>query len=206
MTRSTDHRETSPGVAEERHDAIRVHDRTFVPFLSSEEILQGVDRVAEAIRARHSETNPLCICVLKGAVFFYTDLLRRLDFPLEADFVRVSSYGSGMRSGGTLTFTAEPGTEVAGRNVIVVEDIVDTGRTIAELRRYLSVRGATTVEVASLLYKPEADEIGSPPEFTAFEIPNRFVVGYGLDYAEEGRNLPGLFVLAPSEHAGNDAK
>jgi len=193
------HRQGSEGSRAEAGDRHVVNGRIFVPFLTSEEIADGVANVADAIRERHRETNPLCIGVLKGAVIFFADLVRKLEFPLTTDFLRIASYGDGMVSGGTLSFTAEPGTEIGDRNVIVVEDIVDTGRTMAALRRYLADRGAASVEVAALLYKPEADEIGRPPEYVAFEIPNRFIVGYGLDYAEEGRNLPGLYAIARDE-------
>lgn len=100
-----------------------------------------------------------------------------------------------MVSSDSLTFTAEPGTEIAGRNVIVVEDIIDTGRTASVLRRYFHRKGAASVKVAALLYKPEAADSNEQPDYVGFEIPNRFVVGYGLDYGEEGRNLAGIYVL-----------
>lgn len=177
-------------------EQIVVNERTFVPLISPEEIAGGVSDVAERIDKQYHQQFPLCICVLKGATFFFVDLLRKLDFPVSVDFVRASSYGDEMTSSGTLSFTAEPGTEIKGRNVIVVEDIIDTGRTAAELRQYFKNRGAASVEVAALLYKPDADAVGQVPEYVGFEIPDRFVVGYGLDYAEQGRNLPGIYVLA----------
>lgn len=183
-------------------DGIVLNDRRFVPFISQEEIAAGVESVAGEIRSRHRESAPLLVCVLKGATLFFADLVRRLDFPVTIDFVRVSSYGDGMASSGKLTFTAEPGTELTGRNVIVVEDIIDTGRTVSSLRAYFKERGAACVEVATLLHKPEADCSNESPEYVAFEIPNRFVVGYGLDYAEHGRNLPGIYVLAEEEVHG----
>lgn len=177
-------------------EQIVVNGRAFVPFLAAEEIADAVGKVAAQIDEQYRGNYPLCVCVMKGAMFFFTDLVRKLDFPVQVDFVRASSYGDAMTSSGTLSFTAEPGTEITGRNVIVVEDIIDTGRTARALREYFIGRGAETVEVASLLYKPEADTLGQTPEYVGFEIPDRFVVGYGLDYAEEGRNLPGIFVLA----------
>lgn len=177
-------------------EQIVVNGRAFIPFLAAGEVAEAVQRVAAQIDERYRGKYPLCICVMKGAMFFFTDLVRMLDFPVQVDFVRASSYGAEMTSSGTLSFTAEPGTEITGRNVIVVEDIIDTGRTALALRNYFSERGAESVEVASLLYKPEADTLGQVPEYVGFEIADRFVVGYGLDYAEEGRNLPGIFVLA----------
>lgn len=183
-------------VEERIEDGIVVNGNLFVPFISPEEIGEGVARVAESLHGRYKGTMPLVICVLKGATLFFADLLRSLDFPVTIDFVRASSYGDEMKSSGTLSFTAEPGTEITGRNVIVVEDIIDTGRTVAALRQYFVERHAASVEVAALLYKPEAHSAGEKPEHVAFEIPDRFVVGYGLDYAEQGRNLPGIYVLA----------
>lgn len=177
-----------------------VNGRYFVPFMSPIEIAHGVEVVAAGLRSRYAESAPLLVCVLKGATLFFADLLRALEFPVTIDFVQVSSYGGGMASSGTLTFTAEPGTEIAGRNVIVVEDIVDTGRTVAALREYFLERQAASVEVAALLYKPEAHCAGAKPEYVAFEIANRFVVGYGLDYAEQGRNLSGIYVLEDDSH------
>lgn len=189
---------------QDHQSLVIVNGRSFTPFIAPEEIAGGVERVAASLRARYADAEPLMICVLKGATMFFADLLRSLDFPVQIDFVRASSYGDGMTSSGTLTFTAEPGTEIAGRNVIVVEDIIDTGRTVAALREYFAARHAASVEVAALLYKPEAHCAGETPEYVAFEIANRFVVGYGLDYAERGRNLPGIYVLAEEEQLTTD--
>lgn len=100
-----------------------------------------------------------------------------------------------MTSGRSLTFTAHPGTEIRGRDVIVVEDIVDSGRTQTEIRAYLGQKGAASVEVASLLHKPTAGSTGTAPEYRGFEIEDRFVIGYGLDYAEQGRQYPAIYVL-----------
>lgn len=187
--------------ASNQREGVVLHDRLFVPYITPQEIARGVEEVAARIRDRRSESAPLLICVLKGATLFFADLLRSLDFPVTIDFVRASSYGNGMVSGETLTFTAEPGTEIAGRNVIVVEDIIDTGRTVTALREYFAARHAQTVEVAALLYKPAAHHTGEKPEYVAFEIADRFVVGYGLDYAEQGRNLSGIYVLAEEGEA-----
>jgi hypoxanthine phosphoribosyltransferase len=175
--------------------AIEIAGLRFVPMISREAIAAEVARVAESIGERYAAANPIVICVLSGAAIFHADLVRKLPFPLELDYVRVSSYNGSLASSGTIIFTAECSTRPDGRNVILVEDIVDTGRTVHRLREYFTERGAASVAVASLLYKREADLFAHAPEFVAFEIPNRFVIGYGLDYTGQGRNLPGVYVL-----------
>ncbi|MDB5035886.1 MAG: Hypoxanthine-guanine phosphoribosyltransferase [Chlorobi bacterium] len=167
----------------------------FVPMIGSGEISRGIAAVAGALVERYRDRNPLMICVLNGAAIFHADLIRLMPIALEVDYVRVSSYDGGLSSSGTIIFTASASTQLTGRNVIVVEDIVDTGRTVDWLRGYFMERGAASVEVASLLYKREAHMMGNPPEYAAFEIPNRFVVGFGLDYRQQGRNLPAVYLL-----------
>ncbi|MCB0713642.1 MAG: hypoxanthine phosphoribosyltransferase [Ignavibacteriae bacterium] len=178
---------------------ILLKGKRFVLSFSLSEIENAVDRIASRLdrdfEPEEGEASPLLVCVLKGATPFFSDLIRRLCQPVQLDFVRASSYGGEMVSSGSLTFTAEPGTEIRGRNVIVVEDIIDTGRTASALRRYFHQKGAASVTVAALLYKPEAGDLSEKPDYVGFEIPDRFVVGYGLDYAEEGRNLAGIYVL-----------
>ena len=179
-------------------EAIVLKGKRFVPLLSREEVERAVEEIASALERvfvnEEGSDPPLFVCVLKGGTLFFADLIRRLRFPVHLDFVRASSYGEEMVSSGSLTFTAEPGTEIRGRNVIIVEDIIDTGRTATALRRYFHRKGAASVQVAALLYKPEAGGEGEEPEYSGFRIPDRFVVGYGLDYGEEGRNLAGIYV------------
>jgi hypoxanthine phosphoribosyltransferase len=175
--------------------SVVIGDLRFVPMIEPGELREGVARVAAELAARWAGELPLMVCVLNGAAIFHADLVRMMPFPLEVDYLRVSSYQGGIASSGTIIFTANLSTQVTGRNVIVVEDIVDTGRTAEWLRRYLLENGAGTVEVAALLYKREADRVGRRPEYVAFEIPDRFVVGYGLDYMQQGRNLSALHVL-----------
>jgi hypoxanthine phosphoribosyltransferase len=175
--------------------SVAIGELRFVPMIAPDAIAHEVDRVAERLTERYAGTNPLVVCVLAGAAIFHSDLVRRLSFPLELDYIRVSSYNGALSSSGTIIFTAESSTRAEGRNVIIVEDIVDTGRTVQRLREYFSGQGAATVAVASLLYKREADLHASAPEFVAFEIPNHFVIGYGLDYMGQGRNLPAVYVL-----------
>ena len=172
-----------------------IGDLRFVPMIDRGEILEGVGRVAAELTERWSGKLPLMVCVLNGAAIFHADLVRMMPIPLEVDYLRVSSYQGGLSSSGTIIFTANLSTQITGRNVIVVEDIVDTGRTADRLRRHMLESGAATVEIATLLYKGEADLVGRRPEYVAFDIPDRFVVGYGLDYMQQGRNLPAIHVL-----------
>jgi hypoxanthine phosphoribosyltransferase len=167
----------------------------FRPMIDAGQIHDGVARIAAQLAVRYAGRRPILLCVLNGAALFHADLVRMLPIPLELDYLRVASYHGGTVSSGEIIFTAEPGTQMAGRNVILVEDIVDTGRTVERLRGYCMEKGAESVEVATLLYKRDAHLIGREPEYAAFQIPNRFVIGFGLDYLQEGRNLPAIFVL-----------
>jgi hypoxanthine phosphoribosyltransferase len=167
----------------------------FVPMIDAASIDREITRLGERIAERYAGADPIVVCVLSGAAIFHADLVRKLPFPAELDYIRVSSYHGELASSGTIIFTAEGSTRAEGRNVIIVEDIVDTGRTVHRLREYFKEQGAASVAVAALLYKREADIHGVAPEFVAFEIPNRFVIGYGLDYMELGRNLPAIYLL-----------
>ncbi len=172
-----------------------IGDRRFVPMIDETRLREGIARVAAEISARYADRVPLVVGVLNGGAIFHAELIRRMSIPLRVDYLRASSYHGGTESSGHVRFTAEPGTLTAGENVILVEDIVDTGRTAARLRRFFMERGAASVELATLLYKKEADVLGGAPEYVAFEIPDRFVVGFGLDYMELGRNIPAIYVL-----------
>lgn len=173
--------------------AIEICGLKFEPYIDRRQLERGVDAVAEALLRRYADALPIVVAVLNGGAIFHADLLRRMPVALEVDYVRVASYHGGRESSGTVSFSAMPGTQPLGRNVIIVEDIVDTGRTAHALRRYFYERSAATVEVASLLYKPDANHADRAPEYSAFSIPNRFVVGYGLDYRGQGRNLPSIY-------------
>lgn len=175
--------------------SISIGDLRFRRLIAYDELERRIDGLAGEISAAYDGKFPMLIGVLNGAAPFHADLTRAMEIPLTVDFLRVASYGDAMSSSGKLEFTAECGTPIAGRNVIIVEDIVDTGRTVRRLREYFVDNGAESVAVASLLYKREADLFGAPPEFIGFEIADRFVVGFGLDYKQEGRNLRHVYVL-----------
>jgi hypoxanthine phosphoribosyltransferase len=149
----------------------------------------------EEISADYTGRDLLLIGVLKGAVFFMADLRRTLAIPCEIDFMAISSYGAQTDSSGVVRILKDLDINIEGRNVLVVEDIIDSGLTLSYLIRNLEAREPATLEVCALLTKPDRREIDVPVRYVGFEIPNRFVVGYGLDFAERYRNLPYVGVL-----------
>jgi len=166
------------------------------------EILVQPDELAHRVRELGAEISrdyegrePLLIGVLKGAVFFLSDLMRSLDVSCEVDFMAVASYGSATESSGVVRILKDLDAAIEGRDVLIVEDIVDSGLTLQYLLRNLGARGPSTLEVCALLTKPERRRVELSPRYVGFEIPDRFVVGYGLDYAERYRNLPYVAVL-----------
>jgi hypoxanthine phosphoribosyltransferase len=151
------------------------------------------DEISEDYRGR----DLLLLGVLKGAVFFMADLMRRLSVPCEIDFMAISSYGAATDSSGVVRILKDLDTNIAGRHVLVVEDIIDSGLTLSYLVRNLEAREPASLEVCALMTKPERREIDVDVRYVGFEIPNRFVIGYGLDFAERYRNLPYVAVLHP---------
>ena len=166
--------------------------------LIEEEPLQA--RIAELgaeISSEYEGRDLLLVGVLKGAVFFMADLMRELTIPCEIDFMAISSYGAATDSSGVVRILKDLDTNIAGRDVLVVEDIIDSGLTLSYLMRSLKARKPASLEICALLTKPERREIEVPVKFVGFEIPNKFVIGYGLDFAERYRNLPYVAVLHP---------
>jgi hypoxanthine phosphoribosyltransferase len=164
--------------------------------LIDEATLQG--RIAElgaAITEDYQGRDLLLIGVLKGAVFFMADLMRQIDVPCEVDFMAISSYGAGVDSSGVVRILKDLDVSIEGRNVLVVEDIIDSGLTLSYLLRNLEAREPASLEVCALMTKPERRENDVTCRYVGFEIPNRFVIGYGLDFAERYRNLPYVGVL-----------
>ena len=165
-------------------------------ILIDEETLHG--RIAE-LGARVSDDyrgeDLLLIGVLKGAIFFMADLMRSIEIPCEVDFMAISSYGAGIDSSGVVRILKDLDVSIEGRNVLVVEDIIDSGLTLSYLLRNLEAREPASLEVCALLTKPERRENDVACRYVGFEIPNRFVIGYGLDFAERYRNLPFVGVL-----------
>jgi len=168
---------------------------SLIPFLSHEEIQQRVTALARLITLSYDGENPVVIPVLKGAFMFAADLIRQLDFPLEVEFVSMSSYGNGTESSGTPVLGSWLPCSLTGRDLLVVEDIVDTGHTINYLLRWLKLMRPESVRVVTLLNKPSRRKEDVFIAYAGFSVEDRFVVGYGLDYAGHHRNLPGIYYM-----------
>jgi hypoxanthine phosphoribosyltransferase len=172
-------------------------------LVGAEELRGRVAELAQRISHDYAERSLLLVGVLKGAMFFLSDLMRLIDIPVEVDFMAVASYGSATDSSGVVRILKDLDIAIEGRDVLIVEDIVDSGLTLQYLLRNLGSRNPRTLEVCALLTKPDRSKIGQrkgdlPLRYVGFEIPDRFVIGYGLDYAERHRNLP--FVAALVRH------
>jgi hypoxanthine phosphoribosyltransferase len=167
-------------------------------LIDEQTLQQRIAELGSEISVDYAGRDLLLVGVLKGAVFFLADLMRRLTVPCEIDFMAISSYGASTDSSGVVRILKDLDINIEGRHVLVVEDIIDSGLTLSYLIRNLEAREPLSLEVCALLTKPERREIDVPVRYTGFEIPNRFVIGYGLDFAERYRNLPYVGVLAPS--------
>jgi hypoxanthine phosphoribosyltransferase len=164
-------------------------------LIDEDRLRSRVVELGEEISADYAGRDLLLIGVLKGAVFFMADLMRTLTIPCEIDFMAISSYGAQTDSSGVVRILKDLDINIEDRHVLVVEDIIDSGLTLSYLMRNLEAREPATLEVCALLTKPDRREIDVPVRYIGFEIPNRFVVGYGLDFAERYRNLPYVGVL-----------
>ncbi len=171
--------------------------------ISREQIEAVVDRMAAEIESDLENRDPIFIGVLKGCVFFLTDLTRRIGRPVEIDFIQASSYGASTTSSGSVVLVKDITADVRGRDVYLVEDIVDTGYTLHDLVRLIQARHPRSVQVVTLLSKPSRREIELEPDFLGFEIDDVFVVGYGLDFDERYRNLPDIHEFVPETSAGS---
>jgi hypoxanthine phosphoribosyltransferase len=167
-------------------------------LISAEDIQAKITELAGIIDADYAGRELLLVGVLKGACMVMADLARAITLPVQLDFMAVSSYGSGTRSSGVVRILKDLDRDITGKDVVVVEDIIDSGLTLSWLLRNLSSRGPASVEVLALLRKPDAAKVDVPVRYMGFDIPNEFVVGYGLDYAERYRNLPYVGTLKPA--------
>ena len=166
-------------------------------LISKEQIAEKIAELARRIEADYVDQRPLLVGVLKGAVMVMADLARELRIHVDMDWMAVSSYGAGTKSSGVVRILKDLDTDLTGRHVLIVEDIIDSGLTLSWLLGNLESRGAASVRICALLRKPDAARVDVHVEYLGFDIPNEFVVGYGLDYAERYRNLKGVAVLAP---------
>jgi hypoxanthine phosphoribosyltransferase len=164
-------------------------------LVQRDELAHRVRALGERISADYEDRSLFLVGVLKGAVFFLSDLMRHLRVPCEVDFMAVASYGSSTDSSGIVRILKDLDAPIEGRDVLIVEDIVDSGLTLSYLLRTLQARNPASLEVCALLTKPERRKVDLPIRYVGFEIPNRFAIGYGLDYGERYRNLPYVAVL-----------
>lgn len=182
----------SPVMAE-----VTIKDKKFVPFLSAEEIQVRVQSLATKINQDYAGKKPLMIVVLNGAFIFAADLIRHLDIQPEVQFIRISTYGDAMSSSETAQLMLGLEVDVEGREVILVEDIIESGFTAAYFIDHVLDQEPDSIKIATLLYKSSLFKGKYVPDYIGFDIPEAFVIGYGLDYAQRGRELPGIYQLAP---------
>lgn len=173
---------------------VNLHGKDFQPFITNDQILSAIDKVAEQITADLKNETPVILGVLNGSFVFMTDLVQRLNFNCEVSFVKLASY-EGTQSTGVIRQLIGVNEDLKGRSVVVVEDIVDTGNTVEKLLEELEKIGPKEVKIATLLYKPEAFTKSYGLDYVAIEIPNDFVVGYGLDFDGLGRNLSDIYKI-----------
>ncbi|MFB4214100.1 hypoxanthine phosphoribosyltransferase [Shouchella sp. 1P09AA] len=171
-------------------------------LLTEEQIQKKIKELGHTITEEYSDRFPLFVGVLKGALPFMADLVKSVDIHLEMDFMDVSSYGKGLVSSGEVKIVKDLDTKVEGRDVLIVEDIIDSGLTLSYLIELFKYRKAKSVKVVTLLDKPEGRKVDLVPDLTGFIVPDEFVVGYGLDFAERYRNLPYVGILKPEIYEG----
>ncbi|MEL7647823.1 MAG: hypoxanthine phosphoribosyltransferase [Sedimentibacter sp.] len=165
-------------------------------ILIAEDVLQAkVAELGAKITEDYRDKELLLVCVLKGAVIFVSDLMRKIDLPLDIDFMAISSYGSNTQSSGVVRILKDLNQSIEGRHVLIVEDIIDSGLTLSYLAENLKARGPASVEICTILDKPSRRTTQLDIKYTGFQVPDEFVVGYGLDYSEKYRNLPYIAVL-----------
>ncbi|MBD5094179.1 MAG: hypoxanthine phosphoribosyltransferase [Subdoligranulum sp.] len=178
-----------------REDMLRV-------LLSEEEIRAKVKELGEVITRDYRGKNLLLVTVLKGAVVFLADLMRWIDTPAEIDFMIVSSYGSGTKTSGVVKIIKDLDIPLADKDILIVEDILDSGMTLSYIKELLQSRSPQSIRIVTLLDKPERRKVDLHADYSGFTVPDEFVVGYGLDYDEKYRNLPYIGILKPEVYSG----
>ncbi len=167
------------------------------PYISREQIALRIQEMAKKINADYTGQEIVALCTLKGSVLFFADIVRELKIPLRFEFLGTSSYGHGTTSSGEVKVTLDLNSPISDQHVIVFEDIVDSGLTLSFVLDYLRARKPASIKTATLLFKPTALKKPIKPDYVGFEIPNDFVIGYGMDYAEKYREMPYIGVLKP---------
>ena len=179
-----------------------IHDDVEEILLTEVQISERVGQLGAQLEADYAGRDPVLVSVLKGALPFLADLMRGMDVPVSIDLMEVSSYGAGTETTGQVRILKDLSRSIEGRHVVIVEDIIDTGLTLNYLLKYLADKGPASVRIVCLLDKPARRVVEIPIDYRGFEIPDRFVIGYGLDYDERYRNLPYIGVLKPSVYGG----
>ena len=164
-------------------------------------VLLSEDEIREKITADYKNSNLMLVTVLKGAVVFLADLMRQIDVPAEIDFMVVSSYGSGVKSSGVVKIVKDLDVPLAGKDILIVEDILDSGLTLSYIKELLESRGPRSIRIATLLDKPSRRKVDLQADYIGFSVPDEFVIGYGLDYDEKYRNLPYIGILKPEVYS-----
>ncbi|MCX7879613.1 MAG: hypoxanthine phosphoribosyltransferase [Ignavibacteria bacterium] len=178
-----------------REDEVYILGRKFVPLINGEKIRRRIVELSKCIENDYRDKIPLFLIVLRGAIFFGVELIKNISIPVNLETIRAKSYGQEMQSSGKVDFEL-PNCNFEGKDIIVIEDIIDTGLTINEIITALRRKNPNSIEIACLLLKPESLKTDVNVKYLGFEIPSKFVVGYGLDFAEFGRNLQDIFVLS----------
>ena len=177
-----------------KEDVLRV-------LLSEDEIREKVRELGGKITADYKNSNLMLVTVLKGAVVFLADLMRQIDVPAEIDFMVVSSYGSGVKSSGVVKIVKDLDVPLAGKDILIVEDILDSGLTLSYIKELLESRGPRSIRIATLLDKPSRRKVDLQADYIGFSVPDEFVIGYGLDYDEKYRNRPYIGILKPEVYS-----
>ena len=177
-----------------KEDVLRV-------LLSEDEIREKVRELGGKITADYKNSNLMLVTVLEGAVVFLADLMRQIDVPAEIDFMVVSSYGSGVKSSGVVKIVKDLDVPLAGKDILIVEDILDSGLTLSYIKELLESRGPRSIRIATLLDKPSRRKVDLQADYIGFSVPDEFVIGYGLDYDEKYRNLPYIGILKPEVYS-----
>ena len=178
---------------EPMNDTVTINGEHFALLVSAEQIRERIGELAGKLNADFTGREPVFVCVLNGAFMFFADLVRRLSIPCKLDFLRVASYGAEKNSSGSVHLSMDMRSDCAGKDVVVIEDIVDSGLSIDFIKKLIEAKQPASIRIATLLHKPEAAKIHHALDYVGFEIPSVFVIGYGLDYNQQGRQLPAVY-------------